>query len=695
MIVFGWIVISIVLACAVAGAIAACKDDEKGLGKEFLEGIYAIGYIFLPVAGIMASIPFLTALIETVLKPIYVFIGADPAMAATTFIAVDMGGYQLARSLTTSNESWMTAMTTGYMAGATIVFSIPVGLALLQKSDHKYMALGAMAGLLAIPIGVLVANLLLWIISPDVRDFVGTKGAANHPLQMSPGQIFLDIAPLAAIMSALALGLRLAPDLMVRLFMGFGRVIGILIKLVLVICIVEYFTAATFEIGLVTKIFGSAGFDPIIADADQVKDIVKETRAITDDKVIRALEVAGYIGIMLAGAFPMVYLIRKFLSGPIESVGRKIGLDAVGAAGMLATIANILAMFRLIKDMRPRDKVLNIAFAVCAAFMFGDHLSFTTNFQPSLLAPVLLGKLAGGVCGFLIATWWCVPKALQLAEEDILEQVTIVLKRVPALANKTPTAITKLRGGLTNVIYKIDYAGESYIVRLFGAGTDLLGIDRERENTVSQAVAAAGVGPDVIAYLAKGSVAELHDFQGAAVIGFVAGKLLDGADAKHPEMLHRIAETLKRYHAAPGAENVGTFSVFEIVKKYAKESVDRGVAVPTALGDALVLLDRIEKELHTDEPLCLCHNDLLAGNFINDGKTMRIIDWEYGARGDRFFDLGNLAVNLQMSEDQERALLHAYFGAAPPAHLRRLTLMRSRPTCARRRGATFRRQSRM
>ena len=79
------------------------------------------------------------------------------------------------------------------------------------------------------------------------------------------------------------------------------------------------------------------------------------------------------IGIMLAGAFPMVYLIRKYLARPVESLGRRIGLATAGAAGMLAAAANILAMFRLVKDMRARDKVLVIAFAVCAAFMFVEE----------------------------------------------------------------------------------------------------------------------------------------------------------------------------------------------------------------------------------------------------------------------------------------------------------------------------------
>lgn len=117
---------------------------------------------------------------------------------------------------------------------------------------------------------------------------------------------------------------------------------------------------------------------------------------------------------MLAGAFPMVYLIKKHLAGPMQKLGTKIGLESAGAAGLLASAANILAMFRLVREMRPKDKVLNISFAVCAAFLFGDHLAFTANFQPNLMLAVMLGKLGGGVMGFLLANWLSVPQALEL-----------------------------------------------------------------------------------------------------------------------------------------------------------------------------------------------------------------------------------------------------------------------------------------
>ncbi len=121
---------------------------------------------------------------------------------------------------------------------------------------------------------------------------------------------------------------------------------------------------------------------------------------------------------MLAGAFPMVYLLRKYLGKPLERLGGKIGLSAVGSAGMLATIANILAMFRLVRFMPPKDKVINIAFGVCAAFLLGDHLSFTANFQPTIILPVLIGKISAGFIAVGLAYWLSVPKALQLEAED-------------------------------------------------------------------------------------------------------------------------------------------------------------------------------------------------------------------------------------------------------------------------------------
>ncbi|WP_173915394.1 ethanolamine utilization protein EutH [Halobacillus sp. Marseille-Q1614] len=397
MVLVGNIVIYIIMTCAVIGAIASIKNSEDGIGGQFMEGLHAIGHIFVPAAGIMASIPYLSWFIDKVFGPFFEKIGADPAIAATTILASDMGGYQLAEALQQSYEAWIMALIVGFMAGATIVFSIPMGLAMLDKRDHKYMALGIMSGLLTIPIGVLISSVIITMTNANVREVVSTNADSTYEFAMNYLAIFANLTPLIIFVVVLAAGLYFLPDMMINGFMWFGRILDAGIKLVLVFSIVEYFT------GFFSLVFGGWGFDPIMADADDQ---------------FRALETAGYIGIMLAGAFPMVYLLQKYAARPLESIGKKLGLSAVGSAGLVATIANILAMFKLVRSMPPKDKVINIAFAVCAAFLLGDHLSFTANFQPTLILPIIAGKLSAGVIAIGVAYWLSVPKARELERED-------------------------------------------------------------------------------------------------------------------------------------------------------------------------------------------------------------------------------------------------------------------------------------
>ena len=169
------------------------------------------------------------------------------------------------------------------------------------------------------------------------------------------------------------------------------------IKLVLACSIVEYFTH------FFSWAFGGWGFDPIIADQ---KDL------------FRALEIAGYIGLMLAGTFPMVHLIKTHLKSPMEKLGNKMKMTSNGATGFLMVFANIIATYRLMDEMSARDKVICISFAVCAQAVLGDHLAFTANFQPTLIIPIMLGKLSGGVFAVVLALAISVPAAERLEKED-------------------------------------------------------------------------------------------------------------------------------------------------------------------------------------------------------------------------------------------------------------------------------------
>ena len=394
----GRIVIYLIMVCALVGAISSVIKPESKLGKEFIAGIDSIGPIFLPVAGIMAAAPYLTAFVSSVFGPAFAAVGADPAMAATTFIAVDMGGYQLADALAATRESWIMAMMTGYMAGATIVFTIPVALKMLEKRDQKYLALGTMCGLLAIPIGVFTSSAIVALSNPVIREIISTSGEGTYQMALAWGTIGRNLIPLVIICVALALGLMFIPDGMIKGFIIFGRILESALKIVFVLVVIEYFT------GIFSTLAGRFwDFQPIIAD---------------EADIFRALEVSGYIGIMLCGAFPMVYLIKTYLAKPLAVVGKVFHLSSDATTGILAAAANVLAALALIKDLKARDKVITLSFAVCCAFLLGYHLSFTANFQPSLIVPVMIGKIVGGVCGIVFAFLLAIKKAEQLEKID-------------------------------------------------------------------------------------------------------------------------------------------------------------------------------------------------------------------------------------------------------------------------------------
>ncbi|MFO6376220.1 ethanolamine utilization protein EutH, partial [Pseudomonas aeruginosa] len=144
-------------------------------------------------------------------------------------------------------------------------------------------------------------------------------------------------------------------------------------------------------------------FDPMFAD---------------EKELFRAIEIAGYIGIMLAGTFPICYLFQRYCKRPMAVLGRYLGLSQPGATAFVMVLANIIATYHLFKYMNARDKVLCVALGVCAQATIGDHLAFTANFQPTLILPILLGKLFGGLLAVFIAIRISVPAAERYARQE-------------------------------------------------------------------------------------------------------------------------------------------------------------------------------------------------------------------------------------------------------------------------------------
>lgn len=395
--IIGQIIIWIIMICAVLGVIGAIRDDSKGIGREFMVAFEQLGIIFIPFAGMLAAMPYIEKFILTVFGKLFELIGADIAVAGALITAPDMGGYQLTNALAGSTETWIMAVFVSYLSGPIVSYSIPLGFSIIDKRDHKYFGLGIMAGILSIPFGVFVSTILLKLTDTPVRDTISNNTLSDANLLYSWGQIWINMLPIIVFCVVLALLLRFFMDLMVKAFLVFGRGLEIAIKIVLVISIVEYFT------GFFTMILGGYGFAPIIADeADQ----------------FRALENAGYIVLMLAGAYPMIYLIKKYFGHALQVIGSKFGFTSIGSIGIFATWAEQLAMFGILKKMPPVDKVKVTAFSVCGSWMLGAHISFTANFQPNLLVIILAGKLIGACIAVLIAIKLAVPMAKKFEERD-------------------------------------------------------------------------------------------------------------------------------------------------------------------------------------------------------------------------------------------------------------------------------------
>ena len=250
---------------------------------------------------------------------------------------------------------------------------------------------------------------------------------------------------------------------------------------------------------------------------------------------------------------------------------------------------------------------------------------------------------------------------------ELRDELTRVLQRVPELFGRELT-FTALSGGITNRNYLIRVAGatERFVVRLSGNDTHLLGISREVEHAATVAAAGVGVGPEVVAFVRP---------EGYLLTRFIEGKPVSDAVVHEPGTLRAVADSIRRVHNGPAIP--GLFIPFRIVEAYRALALARGVRIPPEYELAQAVSRRIELAL-LSSPLELrpCHNDLLNANFIDDGRRIRIVDWEYAGMGDPFFDLGNFSVNHSLKEDEDALLLAAYDGATRPARAARLTLMR-------------------
>lgn len=212
--------------------------------------------------------------------------------------------------------------------------------------------------------------------------------------------------------------------------------------------------------------------------------------------------------------------------------------------------------------------------------------------------------------------------------------------------------IQEMTGGLTNKNYRVEVEGRSYFVRIPGASTELLAVDRDSEYHSSKAAADAGVGPKVLYHLPDHKV---------MVLEFLKGETMSIETLQGPGMPVRIAQSLKKLHA--GARCLNDFNMFRLVEFYMGIVEEHDVRIPDDYRDRMSVLSGIETAVSQKSLDSVpCNNDLLAENYIDDGQMLWLIDYEYSGNNDPCFELGNTCQEQQYNEDQYAELCAAYFG---------------------------------
>lgn len=223
------------------------------------------------------------------------------------------------------------------------------------------------------------------------------------------------------------------------------------------------------------------------------------------------------------------------------------------------------------------------------------------------------------------------------------------LRRVPVLAGALEAA--PLSGGITNRNYKVTLGSGPLVVRAYERESSALAINREHEYLNSVAAADSGAGAPVIEYLPDDNM---------LIVGWIEGRTFGEDDVRRAENLPRIAEACRALHAGP--RFVNDFNMFEIQARYLHLVRERGFRLPPRYEEFLPQVERIRLAMaQSPEPTVPCNNDLLAGNFIDEGPRIRLIDYEYSGNNEASFELGNIWSESTLPDELLEVLVHSYW----------------------------------
>lgn len=335
---------------AIIGVLDKIFGNKLKLGEEFEKGILATGSLVLVMAGMMTLVPVLSKILIPVFSPVSEFLHIDPSFIGA-FIANDMGGAMISTELSPGTV-WgvYNGFVVASMLGVTICFSIPVPLKIIDKKYHKDVLSGILCGVATMPIGCIAGGILL-----------------GCPLP----QLLLNTMPVILVSVITCVGLVLNADLCRKTFEIIGNILLIVMTIGLGCGVFESLTGIQIIPGILPLEEGFA----VVAD----------------------------IAILLAGVYPFITVLSKIFKKPLTALGKLMKINDFSILGLISTLANTIPTLGIVDKMNSKGIVMNMAFAVSASFVFGDHLAFTIGLNESAVVPMIVGKLVGGICSLIVA----------------------------------------------------------------------------------------------------------------------------------------------------------------------------------------------------------------------------------------------------------------------------------------------------
>ena len=343
----------VVIVFSILGALDYIIGGKLGLGKEFEKGFSLLGAMALSMIGMIVITPWIASILEPVFSFVWKYLHIDPSVVPAMLFANDMGGAPLASQIAVNEQiGGFNALIISSMMGVSVSFTIPYALGVVQFTQHKSLFLGILCGIAVIPAGCLISGIILGL------PFVSL--------------IFV-LIPLFVFSGVLVWGLLKYADICIKIFSAFAVVIRGLITVGLVVGIIHFLTG---------------------------KELVSPMSTLEEGTMV-----CMNASVVLSGSFVLMSLVSKVLKKPLQKLGGKIGINQVSALGFASTLVSSAPTFGLMYKMDEKGVVLNSAFCVSAAFVFGSHLAFTMAFDEKYVPAMIVGKLIAGVLAIVVANY--------------------------------------------------------------------------------------------------------------------------------------------------------------------------------------------------------------------------------------------------------------------------------------------------